>query len=208
MTVSTRARAVESGRGLRRRRGSGWEFTEPDQLAAAPAAAPPASGWRRARDRRRAGAGGQRPALHRIVGDGEFLFTPSALWTAANLKLPLLTLVNNNRSYGNDEGHQEHVAKVRGRPVENKGVGISLDGPQTDLAGLARSFGIEGFGPITEPDDLAGVFERAVRIVTEEKRPVLVDVITQNDKESVTGSPERRRGPGLYRALSVSRRIG
>jgi thiamine pyrophosphate-dependent acetolactate synthase large subunit-like protein len=113
-----------------------------------------------------------------VIGDGDLLYTPSALWTASNLRLPLLTIVNNNRSYGNDEGHQEYLARRRGRPVENRGVGIFIENPDTSFADLARAFDVEGFGPVEEPDDLAPILERAVRS-TLEGRPVLVDVRTQ-----------------------------
>ena len=57
--------------------------------------------------------------------------------------MPLLTIVNNNGPYGNDEGHQEHMARVRGRPIENKGIGIYIEDPNTNFATLARSFDVE-----------------------------------------------------------------
>ena len=114
-----------------------------------------------------------------IVGDGELLYTPSALWTASNLSLPLLMIVNDNRSYGNDESHQNHLARVRGRPVENRGIGIYLEEPATDFATLAKSFDVEAFGPVEDPSALRGVLDRAVSIVAKERRPVLVDVVTE-----------------------------
>jgi thiamine pyrophosphate-dependent acetolactate synthase large subunit-like protein len=109
------------------------------------------------------------------IGDGNLLYTPSALWTAANLKLPLLTIVNNNFAYGNDEGHQEYMANLRGRPVENKGIGIYIDDPRTDFSYLAKAFNVEGIGPVIEPEDIRPALERAVA-ATMEGRPVLVDV--------------------------------
>jgi thiamine pyrophosphate-dependent acetolactate synthase large subunit-like protein len=114
-----------------------------------------------------------------VQGDGDFLYAPSSLWTAANMKLPLLTIVNNNRSYGNDEGHQEHMAITRGRPVENKGIGIYIEDPAPDCSSIANGFGVEGLGLVTDPDKLRPALERAVEIVTKERRPVLVDVLTQ-----------------------------
>jgi thiamine pyrophosphate-dependent acetolactate synthase large subunit-like protein len=119
--------------------------------------------------------------LVHMTGDGEFLFTPSSLWTLSNLNLPILTVINNNRLYGNDEGHQEHIARVRERPVENKYKGIALDHPATNLATLARSFEVEGFGPVEDPAQLAEVLGKAADIVNRERRPVLVDVITANE---------------------------
>src|SRR6266851_5766079 len=40
-----------------------------------------------------------------ILGDGDFLMGATAFWTAANLRIPLLTVVANNRSFFNDELH-------------------------------------------------------------------------------------------------------
>ena len=114
-----------------------------------------------------------------VQGDGDFLYAPSSLWTAANLKLPLLTIVNNNRSYGNDEGHQEHMAITRGRPIENKGIGIYIEDPAPDCARIAEGFGVQAFGAVSEPDELKEVLKKAVDIVMRERRPVLVDVVTQ-----------------------------
>ena len=74
------------------------------------------------------------------------------------------------------------MAVARKRPVENKYIGISLDKPAADLAGIARSFGVEGFGPVEDPNDLKDVLSRAVDIITREQRPVLVDVITANER--------------------------
>ena len=48
-----------------------------------------------------------------ILGDGDFLMTSNALWTAAKYQIPLLVVVLNNRSYYNDEEHQERMARAR-----------------------------------------------------------------------------------------------
>ena len=114
-----------------------------------------------------------------LTGDGELLFTPSSLWTLANLNLPVLTVVNNNRSYGNDEGHQEYLANVRERPVENKLVGVEIRRPDMDFATVARGFGIEGYGPVEDANDLPSVLRHAAETVARERRPVLVDVVTR-----------------------------
>jgi thiamine pyrophosphate-dependent acetolactate synthase large subunit-like protein len=110
-----------------------------------------------------------------VVGDGAMLMAPTALWTAAHHRLPALLIVANNQSYFNDEEHQERVACVRARPVENRGVGQRMVDPGVDFASLARSLGVEGFGPITEPEQLGSAFEQAVN-AQREGRPALVDV--------------------------------
>jgi thiamine pyrophosphate-dependent acetolactate synthase large subunit-like protein len=46
-----------------------------------------------------------------------------AVWTAARHRIPLLVLLNNNRSYFNDELHQETVAVKRGREPANRWIG-------------------------------------------------------------------------------------
>ena len=114
-----------------------------------------------------------------IQPDGDLLYTPSALWTAAHHRIPLLIVMFNNRSYYNDEEHQVLMARARGRAVENAHVGQAMADPPVDFAGLARSFGIEAWGPVEEPGDLKPVLERAVRYVTQEREAALVDVVMQ-----------------------------
>jgi thiamine pyrophosphate-dependent acetolactate synthase large subunit-like protein len=115
-----------------------------------------------------------------IQPDGDFLFASSSLWTVAHYRIPLLIVMFNNRSYYNDEAHQEIIAINRKRPVENKGIGIRVEEPPVDFAALARSFGIYGEGPIEEPDKLRPALERAVQHVKKERRAALVDVVSKN----------------------------
>jgi thiamine pyrophosphate-dependent acetolactate synthase large subunit-like protein len=89
-----------------------------------------------------------------------------------------LIIVFNNRSYYNDEEHQERLAIRRERPVENKGIGVQIKDPAPDLAAMARALSVEGFGPITEPDQLGPTLDRAIAIVQGGK-PAVVDVVTQ-----------------------------
>ena len=83
-----------------------------------------------------------------IMGDGDFLMGVTALWTAAHYRLPCVIIVANNRSFYNDEVHQERVARARGRPVENKWIGQRIDEPDIDLAAMARAQGAVGIGPV------------------------------------------------------------
>lgn len=110
-----------------------------------------------------------------VLGDGDALFASSALWTAAHYRVPAMFVVANNQSYFNDEEHQDRIAQVRGRPTENRWLGQRLDDPAVDFAALARSMGVEGFGPVRSPGDLAGVYAEAVRTLRR-GLPVLVDV--------------------------------
>jgi acetolactate synthase-1/2/3 large subunit len=110
--------------------------------------------------------------------DGDLLFTLSGLWTASHYNLPLLIIVFSNRSYYNDEEHQERMAQLRGRPVENKVHGIRIEQPEVDFATTARSFGIWSKGPITEPGEISQALGEAVKVVKNGK-PALVDFVCE-----------------------------
>lgn len=110
-----------------------------------------------------------------VCGDGDFLMGVTALWTAAHYKIPLLIVVANNRSFFNDELHQERVARMRNRPVENRWVGQRISEPDIDLASMARAQGAQGFGPVTDIAELASTFEKAIAAV-EAGHVAVVDV--------------------------------
>jgi len=98
-----------------------------------------------------------------IMGDGDFLMSNTALWTATHYGIPCLILIANNRSFFNDELHQERVAKERSRPVENRWIGQRISGPDIDLAMIARAQGAEGIGPVVNVAELRPAIERGIR---------------------------------------------
>jgi thiamine pyrophosphate-dependent acetolactate synthase large subunit-like protein len=114
-----------------------------------------------------------------IQSDGDMLMTSSALWTAAKHRVPLLMIMHNNQSYYNSEEHGIEVAKFRNRPVENAGIGTHVDDPEIDFAVLARSFGVNGDGPVRRPAELRPAIEKGLRYVKEKQLPYLVDVIAE-----------------------------
>lgn len=114
-----------------------------------------------------------------IQPDGDMLFTSSALWTAVHSHIPLLVVMFNNRSYFNDEVHQEVVARTRERPVGNKWVGMRIDDPPVNFAKLAESFGAYGQGPIEDPAQIGPALGRAIKHIKQTGQCALVDVITQ-----------------------------
>ena len=118
---------------------------------------------------------GSKRLMVSILGDGDFLQGATALWTAAHYKIPGLFIISNNRSNFNDEIHQEAMAKIRSRPVENRWIGQRIDDPAVDLAGLARAEGVKGDGPIKKLSDLAAAIERGLKAV-EAGETVLIDV--------------------------------
>jgi thiamine pyrophosphate-dependent acetolactate synthase large subunit-like protein len=98
-----------------------------------------------------------------VLGDGDYLMGLTALWTAVRYEIPLLVVVANNASFFNDELHQERVARTRGRPVENRHIGLRMSDPPFDLAMLARGQGAVGIGPVATPAALAAAIADGVR---------------------------------------------
>ncbi len=100
-----------------------------------------------------------------VLGDGDFLMNASAVWTAAHARIPLLIVVANNRSFFNDEVHQEKVAIQRGRPPENRHIGLATDDPDIDIAQVAASHGACGFGPAQDAGQFRACLAEALAAV-------------------------------------------
>jgi acetolactate synthase I/II/III large subunit len=110
-------------------------------------------------------------------GDGDFMFNPGALWTAAHHKIPLLYVVHNNRAYHQEYMYLTAMAARHGRGVERMDIGTTLKDPNIDYATIARGMGAHGEGPITDPKELAPALARAVAVV-KSGEPAVVDVVT------------------------------
>ena len=110
--------------------------------------------------------------------DGDFLFTPSALWTAAHYNLPVLIIMDNNRGYYNSYNHQSSVANRRDRDHTNAATGTLITDPSVDFVALARSFGIYAEGPVSDPKELSSALNRVTNFVKIQRRPALLEVLT------------------------------
>jgi thiamine pyrophosphate-dependent acetolactate synthase large subunit-like protein len=116
---------------------------------------------------------GSSRAVVGVIGDGDFLMGVTALWTACHYRIPMLLIVANNRSFFNDEMHQERVARERGRPVENRWIGQRMDEPDIDLAAMATAQGAVGIGPITSIEALDQAVAEGLKAVRAGKVCVL-----------------------------------
>jgi thiamine pyrophosphate-dependent acetolactate synthase large subunit-like protein len=114
-----------------------------------------------------------------FLGDGEAFASIQAFWTAAHYQIPSLWVINNNRSYYNDENHQDLIARLRDRPPENKWVGQRMENPEVDFAAIARTFDLHGEGPIKSAADLGPALKRATEVVKQGGFAV-VNVWTEN----------------------------
>ncbi len=110
-----------------------------------------------------------------VLGDGDFLMGCTAMWTAARYGIPLLVVIANNRSFYNDEVHQERVAHMRGRNPANKWIGQHIGGPDIDLAAMARAQGCAAWGPVADAAALADALTAALAAVRD-GLPAVVDV--------------------------------
>ena len=101
-----------------------------------------------------------------LLGDGDFLMGNTAVWTAARYRIPCLIVVCNNRSFFNDELHQERVAIARDRPPENRWIGQRIGDPDIDLAAMARAQGATGIGPVSSAADIQPAIEQGIKVVS------------------------------------------
>jgi acetolactate synthase I/II/III large subunit len=113
-----------------------------------------------------------------IQSDGDFMFAPSVLWTAAHHKIPLLIVMHNNRAYHQEIMQIQTMANRHNRGVTRATIGTVLDDPAIDFSKMAQGMGIYGAGPILDPKDLGSAFRNALDIV-KRGEPALVDVVTQ-----------------------------
>ncbi|HAI32200.1 MAG TPA: acetolactate synthase, partial [Thalassospira sp.] len=126
-----------------------------------------------------------------VLGDGDFLMGLSAFWTAARYGIAFLAIIANNRSFYNDEIHQEKVAISRERPVENKWIGQHIGGPDIDLAAMARAQGLMAFGPVSTPEELNAAIEEALPIVKAGKAVVIDARITPGYTKAMSSGMTR-----------------
>src|SRR5712672_4469668 len=117
-----------------------------------------------------------------IQSDGDLMFAPGVLWTAAKHKIPLLAVMHNNRGYHQEVMHVQRMSNFRNR-VANLGgdlgpIGTSIENPDIEYHKLAESMGWWAKGPIKDPDQLGAVIKEAVAVV-KSGQPALVNVWTQ-----------------------------
>lgn len=113
-----------------------------------------------------------------IQNDGDLMYAPGVLWTAAHHRIPLLTVMHNNRAYHQEVMHLQRMANRHNRGIEHAGIGTTIEDPNIDYAKLAQSMGLYAEGPFTNPNDLGPAIARAMAVV-KRGEPALIDVVTQ-----------------------------
>jgi acetolactate synthase I/II/III large subunit len=113
-----------------------------------------------------------------IQCDGDLMYAPGVLWTAAHHHIPLLSVMHNNRAYHQEVMEVQRQCALRNRGIDRAKIGTAMDDPCIDFGKLAESMGLYAEGPITDPKDLGPALRRAIAVV-KRGEPALVDVFTQ-----------------------------
>jgi acetolactate synthase I/II/III large subunit len=110
--------------------------------------------------------------------DGDLMYSPGVLWTAAYHKIPVLFVMHNNRGYHQEIMHLQRMAAIHKRRPDTAWVGTVIDNPAIDYAKLAQAQGVWAEGPIEDPAKLGAALKRAVAVV-KSGQPALLDVVCQ-----------------------------
>ena len=113
-----------------------------------------------------------------LQNDGDLMYAPGVLWTAAHHRIPMLTIMNNNRAYHQELMYVQQMANRHDRNVTTAHIGTTIDDPNIDYAQVARGMGWYAEGPITDPKDLGPAIRRAIAVV-EKGQPALLDTVMQ-----------------------------
>jgi acetolactate synthase I/II/III large subunit len=113
-----------------------------------------------------------------IQNDGDLMYAPGVLWTAAHHRIPLLSVMHNNRAYHQELMHVQKMCNRHSRGVDRGRIGSELVDPPIDFAKVAQGLGLHAEGPITDPKDLGPAIARAIASV-KRGEPALVDVVCQ-----------------------------
>ena len=113
-----------------------------------------------------------------IQNDGDLMYAPGVLWTAAHHKIPLLSIMHNNRAYHQEVMQVQIMADRHSRGISNCNIGTTITAPDIDYAKVAQGMGVYGEGPISDPKDLGPAIRRALDVV-KRGEPALVDVVAQ-----------------------------
>jgi acetolactate synthase I/II/III large subunit len=113
-----------------------------------------------------------------VQTDGDLNYAPGVLWTAQHHRLPMLTVMHNNRAWHQELMFVEYMCGVRGRGGDRGHIGTTLRDPYIDYRMMAATYGMPGEGPISDPVKLGPALKRGIASV-KRGEPYMIDVITQ-----------------------------
>jgi benzoylformate decarboxylase len=101
-----------------------------------------------------------------VIGDGSAMYSIQALWTAANLRLPMTFLICNNG------GYQILKNRLKLFHGNDKPIGMDFKDPPIDACALAK-----GFGVAAERVETAEAFEASLAKSLKSNGPTLIEVM-------------------------------
>ena len=105
-----------------------------------------------------------------VIGDGSAMYSITALWTAANQKLPVIFIITNN------EGYQILKNRLKLFHGNDTPIGMDFNDPPMDIAAIAR-----GFGLAAERVDTASGFDAALdKALARTNGPTLIEVMVKS----------------------------
>jgi benzoylformate decarboxylase len=105
-----------------------------------------------------------------VIGDGSAMYSITALWTAANQKLPVVFVIANNA------GYQILKNRLKLFHGNDKPIGMDFNDPPMDITGIAR-----GFGVAAERVDTAAGFDKALdQALARTDGPSLIEVMIKS----------------------------
>ena len=113
-----------------------------------------------------------------IQCDGDLNYAPGVLWTAAHHRIPLLTIMHNNRAYHQEMMYLQDMANRALRRPDQAQIGTAISDPNINYAMMAKAYGMYSAGPIDNPNDLGPAIKAAIEVV-KRGEPALIDVVTQ-----------------------------
>ena len=113
-----------------------------------------------------------------IQCDGDLNYAPGVLWTAAHHRIPLLTVMHNNRAYHQERMYIQDMAARAERGIDRANIGTAITEPNINYAAMAKAYGVYADGAIENPNDLGPAIRRAIDVV-KRGEPALIDVVTQ-----------------------------
>ena len=113
-----------------------------------------------------------------IQNDGDLMYQPGSYWTAAHHRIPLLSVMHNNRAWHQEVMHVQRMANRRERGIDRAHIGTTILDPEIDYAKLIGAMGVWTAGPIRDPRDLRPALQKALAAV-KRGEPALIDVHTQ-----------------------------
>ncbi|GAB2729125.1 thiamine pyrophosphate-binding protein [Kitasatospora kifunensis] len=114
-----------------------------------------------------------------LQADGDFLYTPSALWTLGAYDLPLLVIVMNNRLYLNSTQHAARIADARGRDVGRSRIATGFDANPVDFVAMARAYNVHALPRVESIEQVAPTVRAAIARIKECGKPVLVEILME-----------------------------